>query len=177
MSVIVLTIDYARVSWVDIKMYKCDKSSMILNNTLSHGVGIIHHYIIKLGRIKAQTDTPVRHWIRSMTPGREGTFGSEVGQIGPKWDKSGFFQIIFQCICQMVQIRGFFRSDFSAFGAGAMNLTWKKTGFVPFGANLTHFGAKSTIPGPCQDEYVTRIDTSLVDSLSMTSLFDRYASK
>ena len=34
---------------------------------------------------------------------REGRFGSKVGQIGP----------------QMGQIRGFFRSDFSAFGVGA----------------------------------------------------------
>ena len=39
----------------------------------------------------------------------------------------------------MGQIRGFFRSDFSAFGTGP--------GFVPFRANLTHFGAKPTIPG------------------------------
>ena len=36
---------------------------------------------------------------------RDGRFGSKVGQIGPKWDKSG----------------AFFRSDFSAFGAGAPN--------------------------------------------------------
>ena len=34
---------------------------------------------------------------------RDGRFGSKVGQIGPKWDKSG----------------AFFRSDFNAFGAGA----------------------------------------------------------
>ena len=27
------------------------------------------------------------------------------------------------------------------------NLIWKSPGFVPFGANLTHFGAKPTIPG------------------------------
>ena len=43
----------------------------------------------------------------------------------------------------MGQIRGFFRSDFSAFGAKI----WKRPGFVPFGANLNHFGAKPTIPG------------------------------
>ena len=36
---------------------------------------------------------------------RDGRFGSKVGQIGPKWDKSW----------------AFFRSDFSAFGAGAPN--------------------------------------------------------
>ena len=36
---------------------------------------------------------------------RDGKFGSKVGQIGP----------------QMGQIQGFFRSDFSAFGAGAPN--------------------------------------------------------
>ena len=35
----------------------------------------------------------------------------------------------------MEQIRGFFRSDISP-------------GFVPFGADLTHFGAKPTIPDP-----------------------------
>ena len=44
----------------------------------------------------------------------------------------------------MGQIRGFFRSDFSAFGA--WNLIWKRTGFVKFGANLAHFGAKSNPP-------------------------------
>ena len=36
----------------------------------------------------------------------------------------------------MGQIRGFFRSDFSAFGAPVL-----------FGTNLTHFGGKPTIPG------------------------------
>ena len=40
-----------------------------------------------------------------LTHTRDGRFGSKVGQIGPKWDKSGVF----------------FRSDFSAFGAGAPN--------------------------------------------------------
>ena len=45
---------------------------------------------------------------------------------------------------------GIFRSDFSAFGGGRQihwNLIWKSPGFVPFVANLTHFGAKPTIPG------------------------------
>ena len=40
----------------------------------------------------------------------------------------------------MGQIRGFFRSDFSVFGAEAPNALksdLKKPGFVPFGANLT----------------------------------------
>ena len=44
---------------------------------------------------------------------------------------------------------GLFSSDFSAFGAPRQmhwNLIWKSPGFVPFGANLTHFGAKPTIP-------------------------------
>ena len=48
----------------------------------------------------------------------------------------------------MGQIRGFFRSDFSAFGVGRQmhwNLIWKSHGFVPFMAKLTHFGAKTTI--------------------------------
>ena len=52
---------------------------------------------------------------------RDGRFGSKVGQIGP----------------QIGQNRDFFRSDFSAFGAGR-----------PFGTNLTNFGAKPTIPVP-----------------------------
>ena len=44
---------------------------------------------------------------------------------------------------------GFFRSDFSAFGAVRQMhwyLIWKISGFVPFWANLTHFGAKPPIP-------------------------------
>ena len=64
---------------------------------------------------------------------RDGRFGSKVGQIGPN----------------MGQIRGFFRSDFSAFGAPAPNALksdLKSPGFVTFGANLTHFGDKPTIP-------------------------------
>ena len=41
----------------------------------------------------------------------------------------------------MGNIRGFFRSDFSAFGAGAPNALKSD-----LKANLTHFGAKPTIP-------------------------------
>jgi len=48
------------------------------------------------------------------------------------------------------RILGFFRSDFSAFGAPAPNAL-KSDGFVPFGANLTHFGAKPTIPAWSDD--------------------------
>ena len=47
---------------------------------------------------------------------------------------------------QMGQIREIFRSDSVHFGAvrqNVLNLIWKFSGFVPFGANLTHFGAKS----------------------------------
>ena len=50
---------------------------------------------------------------------RDGRFGSKVGQIGP----------------QMGQERQMH-----------WNLIWKSPGFVPFGDNLTHFGAKPTIP-------------------------------
>ena len=56
----------------------------------------------------------------------------------------------------MRQIWGFFRSDFSAFGAGRQihwNLIWKSPGFVPFGANLTNFRAKPTIPGIQRTRY------------------------
>ena len=33
------------------------------------------------------------------------------------------------------------------------NLIWKSPGFVPFGANLTHFGAKPTIPALEANKY------------------------
>ena len=51
---------------------------------------------------------------------------------------------------QMGQIREIFRSDSVHFGAprqNVLNLIWKFPGFVPFGANRTHFGAKSDICG------------------------------
>ena len=51
---------------------------------------------------------------------RDGRFGSKVGQIGPSWDKSGTFS-------DQISVH-------------------LAPGFVPFGANLTHFGAKPTIP-------------------------------
>ena len=54
------------------------------------------------------------------TENRDGRFGSKVGQIGSKWDKSGAF------------------SDQIS------------EPFVPFGVNLTHFGTKPTIPGLCR---------------------------
>jgi len=53
-------------------------------------------------------------------------------QKGQIWAKSGLDWY------QMEQIWNFFRSDFGIF----WNLIWKSLGFVPFGANLTHFGAK-----------------------------------
>ena len=58
-------------------------------------------------------------------------FASKVGQIGPKWDKSGTFHIRFQYIWH-----------------GAPNVLksdMKSPGFVPFRANLTPIGPKSTI--------------------------------
>ena len=51
----------------------------------------------------------------------------------------------------MEQIRDFFRSDFSTFNILAhrakkyWNLIWKSPGFVPFEADLTHFGTKADI--------------------------------
>ena len=60
----------------------------------------------------------------------DGRFGSKVGQIGT----------------QIGQIRDFFRSDFSTFGASAPNAlksNLKSPGFVRFGANLTHVVPKS----------------------------------
>ena len=52
---------------------------------------------------------------------------------------------------QMGQIRDFFRSDFSTFWRPRAkmywNLIWKSPGFVPFGANLTHFASKFGHPG------------------------------
>ena len=66
---------------------------------------------------------------------KSGRFGWKVGQIGP----------------QIGQIRDIFRSDFSTFGSMSQmywNLIWKSPGFVQFEvqSNLTHFGAKPTIP-------------------------------
>ena len=53
---------------------------------------------------------------------RAGRFGSKLDQIGRKLDKSGAF------------------SD-------QISVHLALPGFVPFGANLTQFGAKPTIPG------------------------------
>ena len=54
---------------------------------------------------------------------RNGRFGSKVGQIGPKWDKSGAFSDqISVHLAREPRIR-------------------------PIWATLTHFGAKPTIPG------------------------------
>ena len=54
-----------------------------------------------------------------------GRFGSKEGQIGPKMDKSGtFFQI----------------------EPNIPKYDLKSPGFIPFGVNLTHFGATPTIP-------------------------------
>ena len=48
----------------------------------------------------------------------------------------------------MGQTWDFFRSDFSSLHLDSLswNLIWKSPVFVPFGANLAHFGAKPTIP-------------------------------
>ena len=54
-------------------------------------------------------------------------FGPIVGQIRIKWDKSGTFKDYF---------RGIF----------VLKMIFKTSTFVPFGVNLTHFGAKYDIP-------------------------------
>ena len=62
----------------------------------------------------------------------------KVGQIGPKWDKSGTFS-------DQISVR---------FGARAnmnWNLIWKIPGFVPFAANLANFWAKPDIPVLAKD--------------------------
>ena len=59
---------------------------------------------------------------------RDGRFGTKVGQIGPKWDKSGAFS-------DQVSVH---------------------LAPVPFGANLTHFGAKPTIPAETDDSTYVR---------------------
>ena len=63
---------------------------------------------------------------------RDGKFGSKVGQIGPKCDKSMAFSV--QISVHLAPPRQMH-----------WNLILKSPGFVPFGANLTHFGAKPTI--------------------------------
>ena len=61
--------------------------------------------------------------------------GSNVGQIGPKWDKSWIF----------------FSDQIQYILAHRAKMYWiwseKIPGFFPFGANLTHFGPKSGHPG------------------------------
>ena len=53
-------------------------------------------------------------------------------RLAPNGTNPGLFQIKFQCIW-----RG---------APNALKSDLKKPGFVPFGANLTHFGAKPTNP-------------------------------
>ena len=63
-----------------------------------------------------------------------------LGQIGRKWDKSGAFSD--QILVNLAPPRQMH-----------WNLIWKSSTFVPFGANLTHFAAKPTIPTatcPCE---------------------------
>ena len=89
--------------------------------------GICHIYT-NLGQYQAQYNIPGDISISiqesgEFTPAATVTrFGPKVGQIGPKWEKSGAF------------------SD-----QNSVHLA-RGPGFVPFGANLTHFGAKPTIP-------------------------------
>ena len=81
----------------------------------------------------------------------------------------------------MGQIWDFFRSDSVHFGAprlNVLNLIWKNPGFVPFGANLTHFGVKFVHPDPCLplNNYVTQSYLflkhlhSLIDSVNCASI-------
>ena len=79
-----------------------------------------------------------------LTPGMVGLAPKWV-RLAPNGTNPGLFQIRFQCIW-----RG---------APKALKSDLKKPGFVPFGANLTHFGAKPTIPGP----YVLR-KSRLTDS-------------
>ena len=87
--------------------------------------------------------------------------------LAPKWVRLalngtnlGFFQIRFQCIWPPAP--NVLKSDLKKSSRicpiwGPIwptlesqmywNLIWKSLGFVPFGANLTHFGGKPIIPG------------------------------
>ena len=87
--------------------------------------------IFKNPRLGSTSDIPAR---KQHNNTRDGRFGSKVGQIGPKWDKSGAFSD--QISVHLAPPRQMH-----------WNLIWKSHGFVPYGANLTHFGAKPTIPG------------------------------
>ena len=63
--------------------------------------------------------------------GRAVRCGPEVGQIGPKWDKFGnYFEIRFST---------FWLTEPKCTESDLKN----NSEFVPFGANLTHFGLKS----------------------------------
>ena len=72
-------------------------------------------------------------------PGWMTRFGPKVGQIDPKWDKSGDFSDQIQYI--WLERAKFTESDLK-----------KIPGFVPFLVNLTHFGSKSVHPGVCECE-------------------------
>ena len=63
-------------------------------------------------------------------------FGPKVGQIGPKWDKSGTFsdQISVHFNSKSSKSQDLLKSDLIG------------PRFVSFGSNLTHFGPKSAIP-------------------------------
>ena len=67
------------------------------------------------------------------------------GQIGPKWDKSGIFQI-----------------RFSTFWRGAPKCTEsdrKNPRFVPFGSDLTHFAAN-----PDSRAFVLQLGREVIDA-------------
>ena len=80
-------------------------------------------------RQNKHTGLPASHLVEhpDTTPHRNASFASKVGLIGPKWDNSGAF------------------SDHPRHQI-LWNLIWKSPGFVPFGANQTHFGGKPSIP-------------------------------
>ena len=73
----------------------------------------------------------------------------------PNGINAGLFQIRFQSILARYKSRNFSDQISVHFGAGAKmywNLIWKCPGFVPFGANLTHFGPKSVHPDESFDD-------------------------
>ena len=73
--------------------------------------------------------------------GRDGRFGSKLGQIRSKWDKTGTFSD--QISVHLARSSQMY-----------WNLIWKSPGFVPFEINLTHFGAKPQICDTHQELYV-----------------------
>ena len=99
----------------------------------------------------------ISYWCRNNSRRTVTRFGHKVGQIGPMGQIRDFLDQIQYILDRFRWDSVHFDSAISSSGftwpnkvtrsQNVLNLIWKIPGFVPFGANLTHFGAKLYIPG------------------------------